>query len=174
MATGAGVIKLANFEYPTAETPQDFEDLLNFGRKSWLIDVFGYQFEFATIDEWERRELYKRGANLDPTTRIALMKVDYLTQSIMRAKKVATEVVFNFEHESEKVLLRTILLKSDPKTIGVLWDGYTMGDDIAKKEFEEQIVDIRKRISDGFFVQTGESSEPPVSRTRSPVLHDGS
>jgi hypothetical protein len=159
MARGEAVIKLAGFEYPQGKIPETFDDLLDFGRKSWLVECFGYQWEYATIDEWEGREVTKRGANLDDYTRGRLMKIDFLTQSVIRAKCLKADKTFEFEKEVDKVLLRTILLSCDPKVINVLWDGYMLGARMADKEFEDNIKDIRQRIAEGFFVLAGESSK---------------
>jgi hypothetical protein len=152
-------------EIPQEKIPDDFQEILSIGKKNADVDLFGCVWTIATIEEWERRELTRRTANLDIISRTELSKVDLLTQSIVRVQVRTTGADYDFQPSENKPLLRTILLSLDSKIIGELYAAYNILEESAMNSFQTDYPNLREKIKSDFFGSSGRSLEHSDSET---------
>lgn len=152
---------LSDFNIPSIkDIPDDFKRLLEFGTKTWNVDLFDYSWKFMLIQEYEFRNISMQIANLyDERLKKRIMYVDLLTRSIVQVHDRVSGKLWSFWEESEKIILRHILLAMNPKTVDLLYEAYKIGDDIAKTEFANLYPDLEERLRKDFFVNLGSSSQ---------------
>jgi hypothetical protein len=152
-------IRLTDFEVPNlGDLPSDYQDLLdliNLGKYEWIVQLYNYEFKMGSLWEWEWREIYRKLSGLDLLAKDRLIKVEVLTKAIIEIKSYTTNKTWEFKEESQKVILRHLLLSMDKKVIDDLYDGFNYGEEIALKKFREKLEDIRRRVKSDFFVDFG-------------------
>jgi hypothetical protein len=152
-------IRLTDFEVPNLnDLPSDYQDLLdliNLGKYEWVVQLYNYEFKMGSLWEWEWREIYRKLSGLDLLAKDRLIKVEVLTKAIIEVKSYSTNKTWEFKEESQKVILRHLLLSMDKKVIDDLYEGFNYGEEIALKKFKEKLEDIKRRVKSDFFVDFG-------------------
>lgn len=93
-------------EYPELRdiddrTIADFEELLNLGSETWEINLGGYTFVYGALFEFEERLAFKNTANFDALTRLRLLKIEYLVDSIIAIKTpMVLHMTFSIENKN--------------------------------------------------------------------------
>ncbi len=141
-------IRYIGSDYPESKIPPEFDSLLNIGKKSVEVQIFGFIWIIATIEEWERRVIAKALSNLDNLAKTQLQRVEILTQAIVGVKDPLTTQEWRFYEPSEKIVLRSLLLTLDSKVIDSLFYAYTLLEAQAQKEFDEKYPNILKEIKE--------------------------
>jgi hypothetical protein len=161
------IIRFATNEIPEPDSiPSDFAELMAVGRKDAEIQFFGFSWHLYTIEEWERREIVRRLANLDPISKIRLSKVEFLTQSIVEVTRLQDRKQFTFSTSDKKPIIRNILLASDSKVVDELYEAYSLLEEIAQREYDRKYEGVREQMKSSFFGSTGESSELSSLKTQ--------
>lgn len=162
-----GLIQFVMGELPDTEIiPSDFQELLTVGKKDVEVQLFGFSWHLYTIEEWERREIVRRVANSDALTKLRLVKVEFLTQSITEVTRVSDKKLFSFTTSERKPIIRSLLLTLDSKVIDELYDCYSLLEEMAQREYEAKYAGLREQVKTSFFGSAGESSELSSSKTQ--------
>jgi len=152
-------IRLTDFEVPNLnDLPSDYQDLLdlvNLGKYEWVVQLYNYEFKMGSLWEWEWREIYRKLSGLDLLAKDRLIKVEVLMKAIIEIKSYTTNKVWEFKEESQKVILRHVLLSVDRKVIDELYEGFSYGEEIALKKFKENLEDLKRRVKGNFFGDFG-------------------
>jgi len=152
-------IRFTDFEVPNIQDiPEDYKDLLdliNLGKYEWIVQLYNYEFKMGSLWEWEWREIYRKLSGLDILAKDRLIKVEVLTKAIIEIKSYTTNKTYKFKDESQKVILRHILLSLDRKVIDELYEGFSYGEEVALKKFKQNLEEIRRRVKSDFFADFG-------------------
>lgn len=154
-------IRLTDFEVPNInELPPEYNvaellELLNLGKKEWVVQLYNYEFKMGSLWEWEWREIYRKLSGLDLIAKERLIKVEVLNKAIIQIRNNSTNKIWEFIKEDQKVVLRHLLLSMDKKVIDELYEGFMYGEEIALKQFKSKLNEISRRVSDDFFGQSG-------------------
>ncbi len=146
-------------EYPELRdiddrTIADFEELLNLGSETWEINLGGYTFVYGALFEFEERLAFKNTANFDALTRLRLLKIEYLVDSII-AIKTPHGVTYDFLNREQKLQLRTILLSLRPRIINYLYEGYEWGMRNLEAKLKDKLGSVEEVLARGFFETSG-------------------
>ena len=140
-------IKYIGSDYPESKIPDEFQSLLNIGKKTAEVQVFGYIWVLATLEEWEQRIIARAHSNLDALAKAQLRRIDVLNQSIIKLKNPTTQEEWSFTKPSEKLILRSLLLLLDSKVIDVLYQAYILLENQSREEFNKQYSNIIEEIA---------------------------
>jgi len=152
--------------------PVDFQKLLLVGKKDAEIQLYGFMWHLCTVEEWERREVVRRIANLDTISKIRLAKVEFLTQAIIEVTRIPERTKFDFTTSDKKIVLRNLLLTLDSKVVDELYECYALLEEMAQREYDEKYPGLKEQIKSSFFGSAGESSE--LSSSKTPPTPDSS
>lgn len=158
---GSKEFSMTNFETPSInQIPNMFKELLNYGSEMWDVEMFGFNWVFATLQEYEARTIYRKLSNIiDSNIKARLLWVETLTRCIMEATKLKNGETAKFHNEEDKMVLRHILLSLDTKTIEALYKAYARGEKLAIEKFNREFPDIKETLHKDFFDIAGSSSK---------------
>lgn len=148
-------LDLLNFEYPTVEELNDFQELLSIGRAQWKVELGGFIWTLGTLWEYEYRWIVRKLNNLDAVAKEKMLPLEILNSAIMEVQRLSDNKIFRFQYEANKVQLRHLLLSLSPFMVEQLYRAYSIGESQAKEEFQKKYSESIEKISKGFFEESG-------------------
>jgi len=144
---------------------QAWHTLLSLGIKNERIELFGFEWELQTLQEWEWRLIHLRYNQFDLITKTFSLKVDVLTQAILSTRNITTGEHEEFQTPESKEDLRNHLLMLSPLIIQDLYEIYEALESASRDAFRKEYPTIKEKLAQGFFGFSGLPSTPVNSQT---------